>query len=641
MKTARLFVLLVFLASALLNPLARAQETNRPALEVFTALVGRIITLVEPGAEVKPQTFTADLELSQSEGISKELTGKSLAVAFQAPDKARLSMTIDGNEYSLGRAGQNLWLYSPSKNFGINGLPGRAKYVTAPDKIDNSQLKPIKLPLPKEQLALFPLLFKVESKPSETVEGVVCDVITAVPQPQAIEALKIPKMELTLWVRRTDQLPARIAYSDGKSSKATVEVHHPSLGDAWSSDKWKLKAAAGDNVEEVALSHVSRFMDAAIASLGQTIPTLGPVTGERRLLASEGAGRLEEIDGTKVLLLKGTPGEMGRQHGVLMKKQVRNLVDRILYGVGIGSSFGKGKWFIGEIESAQKRLNPFMDERYYREMDAMAVAANLDKEEVRLANFFPELFHCSGFALYGDATEGGKMYHGRILDYLKGVGLEQNALVIVLQPDQGNAWVNISYAGFIGSVTAMNEKHIAIGEMGGKGQGNWDGKPMAELVREVMEKANTLDEAVDIMRKGPRTCEYYYVISDAKTKKAVGIAATATTFEVIMPGQGHEKLPHPFKDAVLMSAGDRYEKLSERVKDGYGKFTADSARDLMKRPVCMNSNIHSVLFEPESLDFWVANADGKNVASHTRFTKYNLADLIKSAPTIPAAAGGK
>jgi hypothetical protein len=44
----------------------------------------------------------------------------------------------------------------------------------------------------------------------------------------------------------------------------------------------------------------------------------------------------------------------------------------------------------------------------------------------------------------------------------------------------------------------------------------------------------------------------------------------------------------------------------------------------------MNSNIHSVLFAPETLDFWVANADSKDPASHTRYTKYNLADLLKS-----------
>lgn len=226
------------------------------------------------------------------------------------------------------------------------------------------------------------------------------------------------------------------------------------------------------------------------------------------------------------------------------------------------------------------------------------------------------------------------MYHGRVLDYLQGVGLEQGATVMILQPDQGHAWVNVGYAGSVGSVTAMNEKHLSIGEMGGRGEGNWDGKPMAQLMREVMEKAATLDEAIAILRKGPRTCQYYYVMADAKSKCAVGIAATPDKFEIIKPGESHPDLPHAIKDAVLMSAGDRYEALAGRVKTGHGKIDASAARDLMTRPVCMKSNIHTVLFEPGTLDFWVANADSKNVASHTRYTRYNLAELLKGPPVV-------
>ena len=325
---------------------------------------------------------------------------------------------------------------------------------------------------------------------------------------------------------------------------------------------------------------------------------------------------------------------MGRQHGVLMKKEVHHLVDRILYGVGVGSSFEKGRWFFGEIEDAQKRLSPFINERYLREMDAMAQAAGLHAQEARLANFFPELFHCSGFAVFGSATIDGQMYHGRILDYLKGMGLEQNAVVTVVQPDKGNAWVNCGYAGFVGSVTAMNEKHLAIGEMGGGGEGNWDGKPMAQLLREVMENCDTIEQAVEIFQKGPRTCEYYYVISDAKSMKACGLACTPEKCEVIWNGEAHPQLPHAIKDAVLMSAGDRYEELARRVQTQHGKLTADSARELMTRPVCMNSNIQSVLFAPKTLDFWVANADSQNVASHTRYTKYNLGELIKDGRRV-------
>jgi len=111
----------------------------------------------------------------------------------------------------------------------------------------------------------------------------------------------------------------------------------------------------------------------------------------------------------------------------------------------------------------------------------------------------------------------------------------------------------------------------------------------------------------------------------------VGIAATPEKFEVIQPGQAHPLLPNAIDDAVLMSAGDRYQELSRRVKQGFGKFNADSARDLMCRPVAMKSNLHCALFAPDTLDFWIANADSKNEAASARYTHYNLRELLSPA----------
>jgi hypothetical protein len=48
----------------------------------------------------------------------------------------------------------------------------------------------------------------------------------------------------------------------------------------------------------------------------------------------------------------------------------------------------------------------------------------------------------------------------------------------------------------------------------------------------------------------------------------------------------------------------------------------------MSRPVWITSNIHSVLFCPNPLDFWVAHADSTHVASEARYTKYNLKELL-------------
>jgi hypothetical protein len=126
------------------------------------------------------------------------------------------------------------------------------------------------------------------------------------------------------------------------------------------------------------------------------------------------------------------------------------------------------------------------------------------------------------------------------------------------------------------------------------------------------------------------------VISSGKEMRAVGIAATPTTFETIDPGQAHPKLARPVKDAVLLSAGDRYEELVNRVQGKFGTFDAQKAMDLMTRPVCMTSNIQSVLFVPDTLDLYVANADSANVASHTRFTHYNLHELLAEEKSASA-----
>jgi outer membrane lipoprotein-sorting protein len=646
MKKTNLNCLLAALLGGALLALAQPQPSAPPAApapaktpqEMLVAALGKVAALVEPPAGASPRTFSATVKMVQADGVAKGLAGRSLELAYQAPDRFRLAAEIEGRPLVLGRDSQQLWLYAPAKQFGVIGSPDAPRFATAPDQRDGTQMPPVKLPLPKDQFLLFPLLLQVEALPAETIGDLRCHVLRGTPQPQAIDAFNLPKGELTLWLRESDLLPARLALSSEKGLNLVLELHNLQVTDPWPAEKWKLTPQGGGKVETVALSHVTRFIPAALSLLQQKVPALGPASGQRKVIATEGQGRLEDHDGTRVLFLKGTPEEMGRQHGVLLRKQVKDLVNRLLYGVGVGSSFEKARWFFGEIEQAQRRLMPFIDERYLREMDAIAAASGNDKEEIRLANFFPELFHCSGFAVYGSATVEGRMYHGRILDYMKGVGLEPNAVVIVHQPDQGHAWVNISYAGFVGSVTAMNAKHISIGEMGGRGEGHWDGKPMAQLVREVMEKASTLDEAIEIMRKGPRTCEYYYVIADGNSKRAVGIAATPEKFEIIRPGEAHPQLRHAIQDAVLMSAGDRYEKLAERVLNQHGKLDADGARHLMDRPVCMTSNIHSVLFAPDTLDFWVANADSQNVASHTRYTHYHLDELLKSEPQRAVAA---
>jgi hypothetical protein len=365
---------------------------------------------------------------------------------------------------------------------------------------------------------------------------------------------------------------------------------------------------------------------------------------ESRTLARCGAGFLEEVDGYRVLHVEGTPYQMGYQQGALLRDDIRENV-RFLFEEKAkemkielaGLTLLDPKRAIAGIAARQRKYVP---DSYFEEMRGIADGTGMDVQDIVAANFIPELFHCSGFALSGSATRNGEVYHGRVLDYGCDWRLQEHAVLVVARPVDRIPFVNVTYAGFVGSVTGMNAERISIGEMGGGGLGHWDGMPMAFLVRKALEEATDLDAAVAIFRNNPRTCEYYYVVTDGETGRAVGLEASWTVFQSIAMGEGPPRLPQAVKDAVVLSAGDRYNELVRRVKEGHGQFEAESARRLMDRPVAMKSNLHNVLFETSTTRFWVANAsrDGQPAAEQP-YHAFQLSELLShqvdtSAPSL-------
>ncbi len=379
----------------------------------------------------------------------------------------------------------------------------------------------------------------------------------------------------------------------------------------------------------LAIADFGHMASAQTASLATAVST--------KTIARCGQGWLETIDGYPVLHLKGTPYEMGFQHGALLRDHCGQnmktiLVDRAeeLTVVDIGPLKVTPRTAIDMIVAFQK---PHIAPRYFEEMDGLAAGSGQTVADIRAGNFIPELFHCSGFALAKSATQNGNMLHGRVLDYAIDWGLQDHAVVIVYEPEGRLPWINVSYAGFIGSVTGMNAEHISVGEMGGGGLGHWNGRPMALLVREALETAKSLDDAIATFRDGPRTCQYFYVIADGETNDAVGMEASWDVFTVIKPGESNPLLTKPVKDCVLLSSGSRYDELSKQTSAGYGTFTAETALHLMDRPIAMNSNLHNVLFEPATTKFWVANASSdKKPAAEQKYYSFQLSELLKRCP---------
>ena len=333
---------------------------------------------------------------------------------------------------------------------------------------------------------------------------------------------------------------------------------------------------------------------------------------EAQVVDRVGRSALLQAGQQRILLLQGSPYQMGYAHGRLLAKDVKKSVDTLLLVSQAADSQRRGNFFAGSLEEIYRRVEPYIPARYREELAGLADGAGLDRRRVALANVFPEMFHCSGFALMGKATKDGELIHGRILDYMTSIELQDRAVLMVTKTNGGNACMIASYAGFIGCVTGMNDQQVAVGEMGMGGEGQWDGIPMAFMLRQVLEECDTLEQALNLVKRSTRTCEYAYVISDGKSSSAMAVRAQPDLLEFVSPGEIHPLLLTPVEDCVLVSRGQRYKLLVERVKENFGNIDLDTTVEIMKIPVAMLSNLHSAIMLPKKSVMYLANAASPN-----------------------------
>jgi hypothetical protein len=404
----------------------------------------------------------------------------------------------------------------------------------------------------------------------------------------------------------------------------------------WVASRWP-----GMELIEMSREEMELTLARGVRRAGEVLAPSPRLTSPKEKDKSVANGQLIWVDGQRVALLAGTPEQIGKAHGELLRDESMRCIDSVLYAFGSVQTVMTGKWFRKELDLAYERLSPHIPERHKRETRALADSLGLDTRLVETVNVFPELFHCSGFAVFGSATAGGKLYHGRVLDYMTEIGLQDSATTFVVAPKDHHAFANVGYAGFIGSVSGMNAKQISLGEMGGKGEGQWDGVPMATLMRRALEECTTLDEVKQLWTTSPRTCEYYYVFADGKSRQAVGVAATPSSIEFIGSGESHPQLGDGIRDAVVLSAGDRLLALKKRVTDSHGKIDVPAAQNLMCRPVAMKSNLHNVLFVPEDGVLYVANASHTQPAAERPYVRLNLLELVERANAAVRAVAVK
>src|SRR6476646_1902833 len=108
---SRLFVtaILVLFSWSGLFTVVRAADEPETQKALLSAL-NQVFSVVAPLSGAKPQTFSATVKLVSGKGLPAAVIGHEVALAFQSPDRLRLSATVEGENYTACRVRSQLWV---------------------------------------------------------------------------------------------------------------------------------------------------------------------------------------------------------------------------------------------------------------------------------------------------------------------------------------------------------------------------------------------------------------------------------------------------------------------------------------------------------------------------------------------------
>jgi len=355
-------------------------------------------------------------------------------------------------------------------------------------------------------------------------------------------------------------------------------------------------------------------------------------------------GKMETIgtgtDEITVLYLWGTPYEMGYAHGKLAADKIKSFyaaVDSVLQ-----EEFKANAGMLGAI---WMQLEPFVPPDYLEEMKGLADGSGLTMDQVKAMHALPDAseYHCSYFAAWGKAVPDGHLYQMRCLDYAMKAHIQEYPALLVQKPNKGNIFVNVGWLGMIGVISGMNANGLGVSEIGdnfGPAHETLQGEPMPFLLREVLQRAGGLDEAVKMIQEAKRTSSYHYCVGDAKKMDARGFV-TCMDYCQVHTGKEQPHYGNVLDDVVYLSMGrddtmaewmrSDNKRLYDRLKANYGKITPErAAKDFM--PYVGTGGLQAVVYDLTALKLWAANANGLQPAYKQTFVQFDVKAALDKFP---------
>ena len=350
------------------------------------------------------------------------------------------------------------------------------------------------------------------------------------------------------------------------------------------------------------------------------------------------------------LYVEGAPFERGVIYGKLTTELVKKQEDiftgqfQKLIPSNIYLHFLK--YFIGWFN---RNLGESVPEEYKEEIYGVSFSASDDYGYIgtkfeRIMNYHAAhdighalqsmaLVGCTSFATWDGKSADSSLIVGRNFDFYVGDKFAEDKIVAFYHPKDGYRFMMVTWAGFTGVVSGMNENGLTVTINADKTSiPSGAATPVSLVAREILQYAKNIDEAYTIAKRRKMFVSESFLIGSAADNKAVIIQKTPDSIDVYDAGtdfitctnhfQGNNlgKLKSNEEQKAQSASAYRYQRLNELIAEkgpNTPQKTVDILRDRMGinnadigigNEKAINQMIahHSIVFEPKKRLVWVS-----------------------------------
>ncbi len=347
----------------------------------------------------------------------------------------------------------------------------------------------------------------------------------------------------------------------------------------------------------------------------------------------------KDVARVPVVVVKGTPYEMGRQLGDIIGPQMKQFIPAAMAGIT-----AKLEVTSDALREVWSRTAAFSDDRVEQEMAGLADGSGVPLSLLQSMHAVPLLmpYSCSSIAAWGPATEDGHLYQTRNLDWSVEVKAHEFPVIVVYVPEKGHAHVIPTFAGMIGAHTGLNVRGIALSEMGDSPEKEMPYQVHAPhftvFFRTLLYDADSLTETLDIFKVQPMTKRYHYVFGDGLSDKR-GVKIRAHSPEA------------PDKRITIWKDNDATDEVAPEVLPGvvyndegrgafptlkaeHGKLNGEKFVNLANAIPIKGGNVVNVVYDATALRLWVTYVGGEKEA-------YQRPSVFLDLRTLDADKNGK